>query len=87
MSMSNGKAPGPDSIIIEMLKAASHMLCPIMLSLYNKILDTGCFPEFWCEAVICPLYKNGDKNDVENYRGISLLNVFGKVFTKVLNRR
>uniref|UniRef100_A0A672KW72 Reverse transcriptase domain-containing protein n=1 Tax=Sinocyclocheilus grahami TaxID=75366 RepID=A0A672KW72_SINGR len=87
MSMSNGKAPGPDSIIIEMLKAASHMLCPIMLSLYNKTLDTGCFPEFWCEAVICPLYKNGDKNDVENDRGISLLNVFGKIFTKVLNRR
>ncbi len=47
MSMSNGKAPGPDGIIIEMLKAASHMLCPIMLSLYNKILDTGDFPEIW----------------------------------------
>ncbi len=45
MSMSNGKAPGPDGIIIEMLKAASHMLCPIMLSLYNTILDTGDYPE------------------------------------------
>ncbi len=44
MSMSNGMAPGPDGIIIEMMKAASHMLCPIMLSLYNKILDTGDFP-------------------------------------------
>uniref|UniRef100_A0A8C1LN31 Reverse transcriptase domain-containing protein n=1 Tax=Cyprinus carpio TaxID=7962 RepID=A0A8C1LN31_CYPCA len=64
-----------------------HMLCPIMLSLYNKILETGDFPESWCEAVICPLYKNSDKNDVENYRGISLLKVLGKIFTKILNTR
>uniref|UniRef100_A0A8C2AI13 Reverse transcriptase n=1 Tax=Cyprinus carpio TaxID=7962 RepID=A0A8C2AI13_CYPCA len=87
MSMSNGKAPGPDGIIIEMIKVALHTLCPIMLSLYNKILETGDFPESWCEAVICPLYKNGDKNDVANYRGISLLNVLGKIFTKILNTR
>uniref|UniRef100_A0A8C2G765 Reverse transcriptase n=1 Tax=Cyprinus carpio TaxID=7962 RepID=A0A8C2G765_CYPCA len=78
MSMSNGKVPGPDGIIIEMLKAASHMLCPIMFCLYNKILETGDFPEILCEAVICPLYKSGDKNDVGNYRRISLLNVLGK---------
>uniref|UniRef100_A0A8C1VFG1 Reverse transcriptase domain-containing protein n=1 Tax=Cyprinus carpio TaxID=7962 RepID=A0A8C1VFG1_CYPCA len=82
MSMSNGKAPGPNGIIIEIVKAASHMLCPIMLSLYNKILETGDFPEIWCEAVIFPLYKSGDKNDVGNYRGISLLNVLGKIFTQ-----
>uniref|UniRef100_A0A673IRE6 Reverse transcriptase domain-containing protein n=1 Tax=Sinocyclocheilus rhinocerous TaxID=307959 RepID=A0A673IRE6_9TELE len=88
MSMSNGKATDPDGIIIEMLKAASHMLlCPFMLSLYNKILYTGDFPEAWYEAVICPLYKNGDRNNVENYRGISLFNVLGKMFTKILNRR
>ncbi len=31
--------------------------------------------------------KNGDKNVVGNYRGISLLNVFGTIFTKVLNWR
>uniref|UniRef100_A0A8C2BTG1 Reverse transcriptase domain-containing protein n=1 Tax=Cyprinus carpio TaxID=7962 RepID=A0A8C2BTG1_CYPCA len=82
MSMSNGKAPGPNGIIIEIVKAASHMLCPIMFCLYNKILETGDFPEILCEAVICPLYKSGDKNDVGNYRGISLLNVLGKIFTQ-----
>lgn len=37
--------------------------------------------------MICLLYKKGDKNDVGNYRGISLLNVFGKICTKVLNWR
>lgn len=39
MSMCKGKAPGPGGIIIEMLKAASHMLCHIMLHLYNKISE------------------------------------------------
>ena len=44
-------------------------------------------PDDWCSSVICPIYKNkGDHNDPNNYRGISLLSCFGKLFTS-LNRR
>jgi hypothetical protein len=32
------------------------------------------FPVDWRDGVICPIYKKGEKNEVENYRGIILIN-------------
>ena len=55
--------------------------------LFNKILVTGIFPDMWGEAVISPLHKKGSRNNVKNYRAISLLCTIGKVFTKVINNR
>jgi hypothetical protein len=45
---------------------------------------SGIFPERLKYAVIKPLFKNGDRNDISNYRPISLLPAFSKVFEKVL---
>ena len=85
--MKNGKSPGSDGIVIEMLKSGSNVIIPILTLLFNKILDSGLFPDKWCEAIIFPLHKDGSLTDVKNYRGISLLNVISKVFTGVLNKR
>jgi hypothetical protein len=35
--------------------------------------------------VICPVHKKGDKLSPDNYRGISQLNIIGKIFTKLVN--
>ena len=59
------------------------MLCV----LFNNLLDAGVFPEEWGKAIIVPIYKNGDKVDPGNYRGISLLTCISKLFTKILNNR
>ena len=37
--------------------------------------------------MIISLFKKGDREDPGNYRGITLLNVVGKLFNKVLNYR
>ena len=58
-----------------------------MCTLFNKLFENGHFPEMWSEGFIVPLYKKGSKNDVNNYRGITLLSTFGKLFTKVINNR
>ena len=87
--MKTGKAPGPDGLSIEFYKnMPENVLLPLLSKLYNIIMEKGKFPEKWCQAIICPLYKGkGSKHLKNNYRGISLLNVIGKVFTKVLNNR
>ena len=58
-----------------------------MSDLFNDIFETGVFPEGWCRGVIIPLYKKGVRSDPNNYRGITLLDVFGKVFCAILNKR
>ena len=65
----------------------SHML-PIYETLFNMIFDSGIIPESWALGEILPIYKNkGDKSLPENYRPITLLSCFGKLFTSIINRR
>ena len=87
MSMKNSKAPGKDGIVIECFKMSMEFIIPKLSILFNKILYLGKFPNQCGLALICPLHKKGSPNVPSNYRGISLLNVMGKIFTKVLNNR
>ena len=59
------------------------MLCV----LFNKLIETGVYPDEWCSAIILPIHKKGDVNIPDNYRGISLLSCVSKVFRKILNNR
>ena len=45
------------------------------------------WPSFWDTSILVSLFKNGDRLDHGNYRGISLNNVLSKVFAKILCRR
>lgn len=87
-SLKNNKSCGNDLILNEFLKCASEKMLNVFCSLFNIIFDTGLVPEVWTEGIICPIYKNkGDANNPDNYRGITVLSCFGKLFTAVLNLR
>ena len=85
--LKNGKASEPDDIIGEILKAAEESIVPFLVRYFNKLFKEGSFPIEWAKAIIVPLHKKGDPSDMDNYRGISLLGVLGKVFTFILNKR
>ena len=56
--------------------------------LFNIALNTGIVSTDWCIGLICPIYKNKrQRNDPDNYRGITLLSCIGKLFTCCLNHR
>ena len=44
-------------------------------------------PKDWARGIIVPIYKDGEKKNVDNYRGITLLSVVGKLYTSILNNR
>lgn len=42
------------------------------------------FPSCWKLSYIYPIFKSGDRNDIQNYRPISKVNVLSKLFEKLL---
>ena len=86
--LKTSKTPGIDIILNEFIKNCPDELIPVIIKLFNIILETGIIPTEWTVGIIKPLYKNkGDINDVNNYRGITLLSCIGKLFTSMLNTR
>ena len=53
----------------------------------NSSFENGIFPEIYKTATITPIHKDGPKNDVQNYRPISILPNFGKVIEKCMASR
>ena len=82
-----GKACGTDGVIGQMLKAGGHIFINFLTVLFNKIFDSGIYPSEWSKAIVVPIFKKGNIDDPDNYRGISLINITCKCFTSILNKR
>ena len=84
----SGKAPGNDGIPPEVIKCGKSALVAHMHSLLCKCWEEGTLPQDMRDANIVTLYKNkGDRGDCNNYRGISLLSIVGKVYARVVLNR
>ena len=81
------KAAGRNGIPPSFYKSALSSLVPYLKDLFNAIFDNGEFPSIWNIGMIVPLFKSGNVSDPSNYRGISLLNISGKLFATILERR
>ncbi|PNF20445.1 hypothetical protein B7P43_G08125 [Cryptotermes secundus] len=78
---------GYDEIPIKILKSCKHFITSPLTYIINRSLVTGIFPDRLKFSEIKPIYKNGDKNLISNYRPISLLTSFSKIFERVLFAR
>jgi hypothetical protein len=56
-----------------MIEATGGILCFEIHKHIDSILNKEELPEQWKESIIVPIYKNGDKIECRNYRGILLL--------------
>ena len=78
---------GPDKLLNEFFINGKEVLSTTLLILFNKLFEMDYFPEEWSEGYIIPLHKKGSINEVENFRGITLLSTLGKLFSRVINNR
>jgi hypothetical protein len=80
-------APGNDGIPMELLKYGGIELAGKLERLFRIWWTKGETPSMAKEATIFPLHKKDDPAIPNNYRGIALLNVIGKIYARVLCAR
>ena len=78
------KAHGYDDISNRMIKLCGKSVVKPLPMVFNNCIDTGTFPDIWKQSTIIPVHKKGDTQIFDNYRPVSLLPIFGKIFEKLL---
>ena len=71
-------------ISIWMIKICDASICKPLELIFRSCLENGKFPTEWKKANVVPAHKKGDKQNLKNYRPISLLPVAGKIFERIL---
>ena len=82
--LQNGKA---SDIPIHVIKHSCHIISDHLAKLYNDCMSNGVFPDQLKTGKITPIYKKENEELLENYRPVSTLPVFGKIFEKIIYSR
>ena len=85
--LKKGKSVGPFSIPCTFLKMLNQPVSPLLVILINESFLTGIFPDKLKIAKVIAIHKKGATDDPSNYRPISLLSVFSKIFEKIMHKR
>ena len=88
MGMKVGKAAGLDGVAPELLKFGGDDVTAWLGRLLDECFEESVAPRDFRDMCLVPCYKGkGDKHECNNYRGICLMSVVGKVYGKVLINR
>ena len=83
------KAPGPDGLLAEHLKAGGEGVVIWLRNILNAIVEFESVPSVLKRGVVVPVYKGGGKDPlkIDNYRGITLTSMVAKVLEFLLLER
>ena len=82
--LKGGRAGGKNGVLPEMLK---HCRTNLLEYLVKQVWRDGCVPQTWNDALIVSIPKKGNLSVCDNWRGISLLDIGGKLFTNTIQSR
>jgi len=85
--LKSGKSAGIDDIQPELLKNGGRELIKSLTCLCNMTWSTGEVPRDWRDGIIIPIPKKGNLGDCNNWRGITLLSIPGKVLASIVLSR
>ena len=83
----NNKAPGEDRVGYEFLKNASDIFLEELAICYNIIYESSKLDDTFIKSIIFPIFKKGERENTNNYRGIAFMNTVAKTFMSILNSR
>ena len=79
------KSIGPDEIPSRVLLETRHELVSVLTLIFNQSLKEGQLPQDWLSANVTPIHKKGLKDNVENYRPISLTCICCKLMEHIIH--
>lgn len=85
MTLNRTNAEGYDCVCTKVVKKCGEEISRVLAHLINLSMETGTFPDRLKLSVVKPLYKKGSKSEMGNYRPITLIPIFSKIFEKVLH--
>ena len=86
-SLNIKKAIGPYSIPVFLLQILSRLISQPLSVIVNQSFEVGIFPNKLKVGKVNPLYKKDSSDNPSNYRPISILSVFSKIFEKLMYKR
>ena len=87
MSKLKSSSSGPDGMQPQLVKENCRSLVTPIVHLLNLSLTQGIVPKALKRAHVTPIHKGGDTDSLNNYRPISVLNVFSKIMERVVYNR
>ena len=78
------KSAGPEGIPLKFIKLTNVIITPVLVEIFKKCIVNGVYPNSLKIGQIIPIHKSGPKNLCNNYRPISLLSPFSKIFEKCI---
>lgn len=78
---------GADGLSTRLIKHCADTLCIPLSFIINECFENCSFPDYLKTALIKPIFKQGDQNDIQNYRPIAIIPVLAKIVEKAILSR
>lgn len=83
-TMDLSKGCGNDGIPPLFLRECAEILAAPLSIIFNKSICDGIYPDLFKIGQVTPIFKSGQKSNVQNYRGVNVLPSLAKVFERVV---
>lgn len=82
--LKNKPSAGDDNIPCFFVKDCAYVLAVPLCKIFNLSIKSSVFPAAWKIARISPVFKKGNNANIDNYRPVSVISAFAKVFEILL---